>query len=77
MKHYGAFENRLPIFWIRLFYHEWMHYEFWFDALRVMLSFLRMLYPGLIPVESVSWMLLSAGAKLETRSGLGVEGCLL
>ena len=35
------------------------------------------LYPGLIPVESVSWMLLSAGAKLEPRSGLGGEGCLL
>jgi len=36
-----------------------------------------MLYPGLIPVESVSWILLSAGAKLEPRSGLGGVGCLL
>jgi hypothetical protein len=32
-----------------------------------------MLYPGLVPVESVSWMLLSEGAKLEPRSGLGGE----
>jgi len=36
-----------------------------------------LLYPSLMPVESVSWMLLSAGAKLEPRSGLGVDGCLL
>jgi len=36
-----------------------------------------LLYPGLIPVASVSWMLLSAGAKLEPRSGLGGKGCLL
>jgi hypothetical protein len=33
-----------------------------------------LLYPGLIPVDSVSWMLLSSGAKLEPRSGLGDEG---
>jgi len=33
-----------------------------------------LLYPGLIPVEGVSWMLLSAGAKLEPRPGLGGEG---
>jgi hypothetical protein len=36
-----------------------------------------LLYTGLIPVESVSWMLLSSGAKLEPQSGLGGEGCLL
>ena len=29
-----------------------------------------------IPVENVSWMLLSGGAKLEPRSGLGGEGSL-
>jgi hypothetical protein len=37
----------------------------------------EMLYPGLILVESVSWMLLSVGAKLEPRSGLEGEGYLL
>jgi hypothetical protein len=37
---------------------------------------IALLYSGLLPVESVSWLFLSAGAKLEPRSGLGVEGCL-
>jgi len=36
-----------------------------------------LLYPGLIPVKSVSYMLLSVGAKREPRSGLEGEGCLL
>jgi hypothetical protein len=35
-----------------------------------------MLYPGLVPVENVSWMLLSKGAKLEPRLGLGGERLL-
>jgi hypothetical protein len=32
-----------------------------------------LLYPGLVPVENVAWMLLSGGAKLAPRSGLGGE----
>jgi len=35
-----------------------------------------LVYPDLIPVKNVSWMLLSAGVKLEPRSGLRGEGCL-
>jgi hypothetical protein len=35
-----------------------------------------LLYTGLFPVESVSWILLSAGAKLEPRSGLRGESYL-
>jgi hypothetical protein len=35
-----------------------------------------LLYPCLVPVENVSWMLLSEGAKLEPRLGLGGERLL-
>ena len=37
----------------------------------------EMLYPGVVPVENVSWMLLSeGGTKLEPRLGLGGDRLL-
>jgi hypothetical protein len=38
--------------------------------------YIYMLYTGQLPVESVSWILLSAGAELVPRSGDGGEGSL-
>jgi hypothetical protein len=37
---------------------------------------MALLYPGLVPVENVLWMLLSEWAKLEPQSGLGGERLL-